>query len=95
MTADEQAAQLDEDTRQAEELAAESNQAAASAATTAGGTAAHERFVAVLRQQKANWQQDGKGIRGDATPVTDASANLNFPSGEVFRRPQVDIPDAQ
>jgi hypothetical protein len=45
-----------------------------------------------LREQKASWQTDGKGIRGDASLVSNASANLVWPSSSVTRRtnPEMD-----
>jgi hypothetical protein len=45
-----------------------------------------------LRKQKASWQTDGLGIRGHATVVSNASANLLWGSSGVTRRanPELD-----
>jgi hypothetical protein len=54
--------------------------------------AKQEALMKALREQKASWQTDGKGIRGDASLVSNASANLVWPSSSVTRRtnPEMD-----
>lgn len=51
--------------------------------------------MAALRKQKASWQTDGLGIRGPATVVSNASANLVWPTSGVTRRanPELDAGD--
>jgi hypothetical protein len=45
-----------------------------------------------LKKQKASWQTDGLGIRGSASIVSNASANLVWPTSAVTRRanPELD-----
>lgn len=93
MTDQEQAADLAASLSEAAETTQSTQQESASLAPPVG-SGAHDRFVNALKSQKAAWQQDGKGLRGDAAAVTNAVANLNFPTATTFRRPMVDIPDA-
>jgi hypothetical protein len=48
--------------------------------------------IAAMRNQKASWQTDGLGIRGPANVVSNASANLVWPTSGVTRRanPEID-----
>jgi hypothetical protein len=48
--------------------------------------------IAALKKQKATWQTDGLGIRGPANVVSNATANLVWPSSNVSRRtnPEID-----
>jgi hypothetical protein len=49
-------------------------------------------MLKALREQKATWQTDGLGIRGAANVVSNATANLVWPSSNVTRRanPEID-----
>jgi hypothetical protein len=44
-----------------------------------------------LRNQKATWQTDGKGIRGDATVVKNTVAKLDWGDAPVQRRANHDL----
>jgi hypothetical protein len=59
--------------------------------------AREENLVQALRDQKATWQQDGLGIRGNATVISNSSANLIWPSSHVSRRfnPELDQGDIE
>lgn len=49
--------------------------------------------VETMRTQRATWQEDGLGIRGPVTRVSNARANLNWPDSVTFRRPELNVPD--
>lgn len=53
---------------------------------------AQAAFTKALREQKATWQTDGLGIRGTASVVSNATANLVWGSSNVTRRanPEID-----
>jgi hypothetical protein len=48
--------------------------------------------LAALRAQKATWQTDGKGIRGDVKRIHDSQANLVWENKPPQNRAPVDLP---
>lgn len=61
------------------------------------GGAERAAVIAAMRKQKASWQTDGLGLRGHATVVSNASANLLWGSSRVSRRanPELDAGDIE
>jgi hypothetical protein len=49
-----------------------------------------QKEVDTLRETKATWQTDGRGIRGIPVLISNTKANLNWESEVIFRRPVVD-----
>jgi hypothetical protein len=47
---------------------------------------------AALRAQKATWQTDGKGIRGDVVTVTNTKAELVWEQSRPRNQPVIDLP---
>jgi hypothetical protein len=56
-----------------------------------------QELIDAMRRQKPSWQEDGKGIRGDAAVVSSSSAQLIWPSSQVTRRtnPELDQGDVE
>jgi hypothetical protein len=49
--------------------------------------------LAALKSQKATWQTDGKGIRGDVVEIKNTAANLVWESSRpASSRAPVDLP---
>lgn len=47
---------------------------------------------ATLRAQKATWQTDGKGLRGDVTVIRETKAKLIWDNPPAINRAPVDLP---
>jgi hypothetical protein len=56
---------------------------------------AQTQLLEKLEKKRASWQDDGLGIRGPVQQVSNATANLNWPSSAVTRRadPHIDQGD--
>lgn len=51
-----------------------------------------DKDLAALRAQKATWQTDGKGIRGDVQVIQNTQAKLVWETTPPFNRAPVDLP---